>query len=391
MSRKHFDTRSVTLVSFAHLVHDTFGSFLAPLMPLLIAKLGFSLFLAGLLDVVRKVPALFNPLVGRYADRYSKRWFVILAPLVTAVGMSLLGLAPNYGVLLGLILVAGVGSTLFHVPAPVLVAGHSGARVGRGMSFYMVGGELARTVGPLLVLGAVSWWGLEGTWRLIPIGMGASLLLWQKFKRVEKPSRASKNRQKLPGQGGEKILLGLSGMVFLRAGMKASVTIYLPTLLTSRGHSLWLAGIALSVLQFTGTLGVLFSGTLSDYLGRRRLMMLMNLFAPLTMVLFMVAPPWALLPVLVVLGPTLFGTGPVMLATLHQVKREDMAYINGLYMTLNFLLNSAMILTVGVLADQLGYRAALWISLSLAFFALPFGLFLPHGAQDRTGVSVSEK
>ena len=39
---------------------------------------------------------------------------------------------------------------------------------GKGMSYYMVGGELARTAGPMIILGVISWWGLEGTWRLIP-------------------------------------------------------------------------------------------------------------------------------------------------------------------------------------------------------------------------------
>ncbi|MBU1534566.1 MFS transporter, partial [Myxococcota bacterium] len=144
MGQKKFETRTVVAVALSHLVHDVFGSFLAPLMPLLIAKLGFSLLLAGLLDIVRKIPALFNPMVGRLADRSDMRWFLIAAPLATAVSMSLMGLAPNYYVLLFLVVIAGLGSSFFHVPAPVIVSRHSGDRIGRGMSFFMVGGELAR-------------------------------------------------------------------------------------------------------------------------------------------------------------------------------------------------------------------------------------------------------
>ena len=379
MAGKEFDTKIVTLVASAHMVHDIFGSFLAPLMPLLITKLGFTLFMAGFLDVSRKVPALFNPIVGRFADKSSMRWFVIIAPSVTAVAMSLLGAAPSYWILLLLIVMAGVGSTLFHVPEPVIIARHSGERVGRGMSFYMVGGELARTLGPLLVLGAVSLWGLEGTYRLIPLGIGSSLLLWWRFQKVERKKHRARDCEEggLPREV-KQLLFGLSGITFTRAAMKAAVTIYLPTYLMARGQSLWVAGLSLSLLQLSGTVGVLFSGTLSDFIGRRRSMFIMNLAAPLIMILFMVAPGILTIPALLILGPFLFGPGPVMLSTVHQLKRCDMAFINGLYMTLNFVLNSIMILLVGFFADRVGLISTWWGALCIAFFALPFTLLLPR-------------
>ena len=50
--KKHngkFQTGGVLLISTAHLVHDTFSSFLAPLLPLLIEKLGISYAMAGML------------------------------------------------------------------------------------------------------------------------------------------------------------------------------------------------------------------------------------------------------------------------------------------------------------------------------------------------------
>ena len=59
--KKTFQTGKVITVSFGHLVHDTYSAFLAPMLPLLIAKLGISLSMAGLLDVTRKIPSLFTP------------------------------------------------------------------------------------------------------------------------------------------------------------------------------------------------------------------------------------------------------------------------------------------------------------------------------------------
>lgn len=187
MSKKEFKKAEVFTLSAAHLSHDTFSAMLPALLPLLIDKLGISLSMSAMLDIVRRIPALFNPFLGLLAERTGIRYFVILTPGITATSMGLVGVAPSFWVLLVLLFVAGISAALFHVRSPVMVREVSGARVGTGMSFFMVGGELARTVGPLLVIGAVSWWGLEQTYRLIPIGLAASLVLFVKLRNYKVP------------------------------------------------------------------------------------------------------------------------------------------------------------------------------------------------------------
>ncbi len=166
-----FQTGTVVLIAFSHLIQDVYAAFLAPLLPLLIEKLGFSYALAGFLTAALNLPSLINPWLGALADRLRLRYFVIISPAVTAVSMSLLGLAPSYAMLLVLLTIAGIGSACYHVPTPVMITRIAGTQVGKGMSFYMFGGELARTIGPLVIVGAVSAWGLEATYRLIIPGI----------------------------------------------------------------------------------------------------------------------------------------------------------------------------------------------------------------------------
>ncbi len=130
-----------------------------------------------------QLPALLNPYIGVLADRVSVRYFVILAPAMTAVPMSLIGIAPSYGVLLILIFITGISVSFFHVPAPVMVARLSAARKGRGMSFFMTGGELARTIGPLVAVAAVSLWGLEGFYPVMIFGLISTGWLYLKTSR----------------------------------------------------------------------------------------------------------------------------------------------------------------------------------------------------------------
>lgn len=97
---KPFQTGGVLVVALCHFVHDVYSGFLAPLLPLLIDKFTLSLTRAGILSTVMQLPALLNPFIGVWTDRNSVRWLIILAPSLTAVPMSLIGLAPSYAVLL---------------------------------------------------------------------------------------------------------------------------------------------------------------------------------------------------------------------------------------------------------------------------------------------------
>ncbi len=96
--------------------------------------------------------------------------------------MSLLGASPSLIVLFILLFVTGISSALFHIPSPVMIKNYSGAKTATGMSFFMFGGELARTLGPLLITGALSIWGLEGSYRVMPIGIIASVILFLQIK-----------------------------------------------------------------------------------------------------------------------------------------------------------------------------------------------------------------
>ena len=163
MFNNKFNTIRVASISVAHHIHDIYTSFLAPILPLLMEKFGITYTLAGLLSLIQRIPSLANPFIGMVADKVSVRYFIILTPALTAISMSLIGVAPSYIFAAILLLVSGISSTLFHVPAPVMIKHVSGNKIGKGMSFYMVGGELARTIGPVTVLGAISLWGFEGT------------------------------------------------------------------------------------------------------------------------------------------------------------------------------------------------------------------------------------
>lgn len=375
---ENFKTGKVLVLSACHFIHDVYSSFLAPLLPLLIEKLSMSLAQAGFLSTVMQIPSLINPIIGDLADRRSVRFFIILAPVTTAVPMSLTGLAPNYGVLLILLFITGVSVAAFHVPAPVMISQLSGNKKGKGMSFYMTGGELARTIGPMVAVGAVSLLGLEGFYPIMIFGILASLWLYFKFRDIPlhngNPGRSSLF---VTFREMQHVLLPLTAILTTRGFMHASLTTFLPTFIEQETGNMWLAGFALTALEGIGAVAVLCSGTLSDRVGRRRILFIALLGAPIGLFLFVLTNGPLRVLMLLFTGFTLLSTTPVMLAMVQEHAENSPAAANGMFMMVSFLARSAIVVFVGMIADRIGLHTTYLISAGIGLLGIPFILMLP--------------
>ncbi len=374
-----FRSGRVLDIAGAHFIHDVFSSFLPPLLPLLIAKFSLSLTAGGALTLFLRGPMISAPWLGALADRRDLRWFVILGPGFTAVTMTLMGLAPAYSLLALLLLVAGVSVAAFHTPAPVMIVRASGERLGKGLSWYQLGGEMARTIGPLAAVGAVSLWGLEGLWRLMPVGVGSSVLLWWRLRSL--PRQDTSLAKSLPfaetWRDIRAVIRPIIAVVLIRALLLSALSGFLPVYVIQRGGSLWLAGGSYSLFQLAGAAGVLSIGTLSDRLGRRRTLLIAAAVSPLLLFLFLMVDGWLQVPVLILLGFFSLSTMPVMIALIQQQRPAHPSTANGLFTATSFALRSLMILVVGALGDWLGLSGAFWISGVLALLALPVLFLLP--------------
>ncbi|MBD3336798.1 MAG: MFS transporter, partial [Candidatus Eisenbacteria bacterium] len=356
--RPSFRLSGVLTLSIGHAVHDTYSAFLPPLLPAIINALAISRAQAGLLAVFIQGPSIFQPLIGHIADRTRLKLIVILCPAVTAAAMSLLGIAPSYPALAGLLLVAGLSSASLHAIGPVVAGQFSGSHLGRGMGLWMVGGELGRTLGPLVIVSAVGYLTLSGTPWLLIGGVIASLALWFRLRDLSAhrmPGPAPRPwRRALRAMG--PLLVPLSGIILARAFLMAAVTTYLPLFLSEEGRSLWLAGAALSILEAAGVAGAILGGTASDRFGRRRILAVSLGATPLFMGLFLFAGLPLRIPLLILMGISGLAVTPVILAMVQESFPENRALANGVYMALSFGLRSGVIVLVGALADAWGMR-----------------------------------
>jgi FSR family fosmidomycin resistance protein-like MFS transporter len=382
-SEADFQTAQVLTISGGHLIHDTYFAFLPVLLPLLIEKLSLTLTMAGAISALAQLPALLNPLIGYVSDRLSLRYFVIFAPALTATMMSCLGLAPNALVLAVMLILCGVGSAAFHAPAPAMITRVSGNSIGRGMSLFMAAGELGRTLGPLMLVWAVSLWSLDGYWRIVIPGWAATLILYWRLRSIPARSeRTSGLAGMLPAV--RRVGIPLAAVTLLRGFVVVCISIYLPTYMSQAGATLWIAGGALVLAQAAGVVGALASGPLSDRLGRKPVLLVTVTGSAIFMLLFIRVDGWVLVPVLLLLGLLALSTQPVLMSIVQEQFPDHRAVANGFYMGISFIVLSFTTFTIGFVGDHYGLETAYLASALLALAALPIILMLPGQLPAKT-------
>ena len=128
------------------------------------------------------------------------------------------------------------------------------------------------------------------------------------------------------------------------------------------------ADTSLTILQLAGAAGALFAGTISDKIGRSRALLIISIATPLLMLLFLSLDGAWIIPVLIPLGFFLFAPIAVMMAMIQDLNTEKKAFVNAIYMFINFFISSLVIPMVGILTDHFGFEISY-----LAFTFASFG------------------
>jgi FSR family fosmidomycin resistance protein-like MFS transporter len=376
-----FRTVEVVTVAAAHGAHDTYFSYLPTILPLLIKNLGLNTTQAGLLTTFTQFPNLVQPLIGHIADRKNLKMLVVLAPTFSGFLITMVGVAPSFGLAAVLLLLAGFSTAGFHSIAPAMIGNRSGKKVGRGMGYFMIGGELGFAVGPLVVVGAIGVLGLSGLPWLMTFGMLASVILYLRLKNVSTVRHAQAQaslpvRQALFEMRG--LMLPIGAILFITGFLNAHVVTYLPTFMSLEGSSFAVAGASLAIIELAGSVGVFLMSMYSDRVGHRNIAWMGTLASGFFALAFLNTQGWLQLVMLVGIGMTAFVANPAYLALMQAKFTQNRALANGVYMASSFILRSIVVVVVGALSDTFGMRAVFTASSVLAMLSIPLNFLLPR-------------
>lgn len=378
-----YNAKGTWIASGAHFAHDLYPSYIGVLIPYVQQHLGISLALASLMVPAQQMPSILQPFIGYLADRTSRRLFVVLTPGIAALSLSMIGLAPHIAVVILLLLVSGLASAAFHAPAVAMVGEFGGKKMGRAMAIFMAGGELARTLGPLVITAAITLFTFQGSFVVLVFGVAASIILYLTLDTTKGDERARNAEHaaiKPLVKARLKPLTGLFGYSIIKAIATVPFHFFLVALLVDKGRSDWYAGIALSVLFGSGVIGGFIGGSISDRIGRKKTLIgAATLTAPLFyLYLYLENGSWWVLSFLVFAGMVSMAVRPISLAQAQELFPEARGPIAGMMLAVGFVTMSLSSITFGSLADWIGIETAFWIVASMAFVALPFIAMLPR-------------
>jgi FSR family fosmidomycin resistance protein-like MFS transporter len=371
--------RGISLMSFAHLVHDGYLGILGVLLPFIRAELAFSLLLAGFLGPAQQAGSLFQPLLGSLGDRFGTKRFVIGSVAVTGVAMSLVSISPSYSMILVLVFIGGLSSAVYHPTGSVLLTSQAGKRWGLALAVYSFGGNIGLAIGPLVATMILVHYGLSAvTLMAVPAVMIAGVLAMMLRRVREQPLTQRSSENGLSWALKEWRNLGLLAAIILgRAVGAGGLTLFLPTLLLSRGYSVSTVGLITTSYFAIGGVGGLLSGWLSDRFGRIRVMAVNMVIAPIAWFSFVNLEGGVAFVLLLLAAACLLGHQPVMTAMGQEMYPDRRGTIVGFTLGAGFVLQSIGSVAVGALAVMIGLASAFSYLAFAPLLALP-ALYLLH-------------
>jgi MFS transporter, FSR family, fosmidomycin resistance protein len=313
--------RNLVAACLAHLLHDGYTDQLYAYLPTWQTEFGLAY--AGL-AIIR---ALYYGTMGGLqvpADwitaRLSPRAALALATFVAAAGFLVMALSFGLpGLCAGLVL-AGVGSSIQHPRASLLVAQTYGQSSRGPLGVYNFAGDLGKSIFPAavaLLLPYMAWRPVVGFMALIGLAGGSVLLALipqQSFVIAEKSA---------PSEGREG--RGFSLLVVIGASDTATrmgYLLFLPFLLQGKGGTEASVGLGLALLFAGGALGKACCGWLGQHLGVVWSVVVTEAMTALTIIATLKLPLTSTLIILPLLGAFLNGTSSVLYGTVPEMAKK---------------------------------------------------------------------
>jgi FSR family fosmidomycin resistance protein-like MFS transporter len=385
-----FRPGDVITIAASHTVHDSYTGFVPVLLPSFVEHFALSNTRAGWLAAFTQLPSVLQPFFGHLADRFVLRWVVMLAPAVTATLMSLAGWAPNYLALGLLFTVAGLSSAAFHAVGSATAGRLSARHLGKGLSVWMVGGELGSALGPIMVAGVLTVLTLKGLSWLMVVGWLASFVLYLRLRNAPLHPVVSEDRPdwRPSLRGMRRVMLLMAGLVILRAMAVSAGSVFAPIFLKQEGSSGLVAGASVALFQAAGMVGTLGAGWMSDRVGRRAVLLFGVLVGSASLLLFIALDGWARFPFLALAGATTVSMHPVCMALVQETFPESRGLANALYLSTVFVISSGGAVVVGALGDSIGLRPAFVVAAVVTVLSVPLILVLPREGMRRRSSKV---
>jgi len=389
------DKLTLAVLCAGHFVNDSYSSIIYPLLPLIKDKLELSsaqvFWLAPLYAISS---SLLQPVYGIISDRYARRLFAVFGPAITAVFVSMIGLAPSYGVLIVLLVGGGVGIGSFHPQAAAMAAAASGERRRIGMAMFSAIGTLGFAFGPLVITRVVDRSHLENSYYIVVTGLVMSAVLYFICPPLE--AQQSQGAEPVKGQLRKALQLAWHPILMLylitviRSALQMTTNTYLPFLLQDQGYGLTETGNVLTVFLLLGGFGGLAGGYMAERVSGRAVTLYSGLLAgPLMIAAFLTTGPLSIL-MLGLGGFVLLSTIPVNVAMAQELAPGQTSTVSALMMGAAWGVGALAPPLLDNLVPLFGRRNVLIIASAATLLSAVCAYLLPRDERRQRGIAEAD-
>lgn len=374
-------------VGFCHLLNDMIQSVIPAMYPILKDNLGLTFAQIGVITLVFQLTSsIFQPFVGRYADKHPQPYSLSAGMCFTLVGLLCLAFLSHFFTILFAVAIIGCGSSVFHPEASRVAQMASGGRKSLAQSIFQVGGNGGSAIGPLLAAliilpygqHAVGWFAVAALLAsaiLVRVGSWYSLMLASvgALKRARQTVACNLSESRIRWA-----LAILVIMIFSKYFFNACMTSYFTFFLIEKfGLTVQQSQFCLFAYLAAFAAGTLLGGFMGDRYGRKYVILFSILgAAPFTLALPYLNLFWTLV-VAILIGLIISSAFSAIVVYATDLKPDKVGMIAGVFFGLMFGLGGIGSAFFGWLADKTSIEFIFRISTWLPLLGV-IAVFLPN-------------
>jgi MFS transporter, FSR family, fosmidomycin resistance protein len=367
-------------VSLAHLTNDWYMNYLQTILPFLVAS-GLSISKSAfLISAFTITSSILQPVFGYLVDKKNQRWMVYVGTIWMGLLLSLVGVIHNYFLLLIVVSLSGLGTAAFHPQASSMVTAVSGNKKGFFQSVFATAGNIGWALSPLIMVPFFSKFGLKSSPIFIIPAISIGLMLFltspRMHKKIDKNEESTLNELKENWKRLAKIVF----VVALRALAYFGLIAFLPLYLKQRNVSLLVSSHLLFIMLFSGAIGGLIGGYLSDRIGRKPVISWSLILTTIIFFLFLITSGFISYMFLAFAGVFLLSSFSVTVVSAQEILHKNQAMASGLMLGFGIGIGGLGVGLVGILAEKINLNYAIYL---LTILPLIAGVYYQKFGENR--------
>ncbi len=385
-----FISAPIVLLTFAHLFNDFYAGFLIPLLSYFQVYLHLTITQVSVLPTILAVfGSILQPVFGYLGDKFHKKYFVVAGVLSSAIFMSCICIAPNFIILVLMLIIGASGVASFHPNGAATVAGLSKNRSTFMMSIFLMVGCIGLAIAPVVITLIVSSGGFNKLWLLSLPGIILAIVLIKTLHRVpgsDNETRLSDLKVLFVSKSWP--LWVMFSIMFTRSVVITSFMSFMSILFAERGLSMHQSGTAISIFLISGSIGGLIGGYLADKINRKIIIAVSSFLACPLLICFLHANGTSTMLLSGLSGMVIFSASAINVLIVQRLCPDMASSVSGISMGLVWGSAGLMLPVIGLIADHY----SMGTSLGIVAYMLPIAgllvLLLPDINNPTKGVVI---